>query len=225
MSADFFKKRISVALGLVCFVGFVVGACMYARKRTVEIGVDKSFYFLVHTSSHVQASTHEVQLVGGAGYLLQGENNAVVAFSVYVNERDATRAETRLKQTGTQANTVKMQSGNLKIKRRDRGKVKRLQGAFESLYGNICVLEREIARLENGATQQSSARILDTIARNLEFLAKTYAEDYFEYAKACLDGAKALREEKANIIYVKDLRYVQCVLCVAYRDLVKNERL
>lgn len=225
MSAGFLKKRISVVIGVALFVGFGLVSCFFARKRTVEINVDKTFYFLVDTSSHVQASTHEVQLVGGAGYLLQGEQGSVVAFSVYVNETDAMRAQELLFQTGVDANTVKIQSGNLKIKRGDREKAKRLQGAFESLYGNICVLEKEIARLENGATQQSSARILDTIARNLEFLAKTYADDYAEYAKLCLDTAKALKEEKQGIIYVKDLRYLQCVLCVSYRDLATNNRL
>ena len=222
MSAVFLRKRISVVLAFALCIALGVGACVCARKRTLEIDVNKEFYFLVDTSSHVQASTHEVQLVGGAGYLLQNENGAVVAFSVYVDETDATRAKDLLKKTGTNANVLALQSGTLKIQRKDRENAKRLQGAMESLYGNICVLEKEIARLENGATQQSSARILDTIARNLEYLAKTYGEYYGAYGKLCLETAKTLKAQKEEIIYVKDLRYLQCALCVSYLDLVEN---
>ena len=224
MSAVFFRKKITIILVVVFFFSGL-GVFVFARRRMVEIDVGKDFYFLVDTSSHVQASTHEVQLVGGAGYLLQTQGEVAVAFSVYVSERDATRAKDLLKQTGNKADIVKLVSGNLYLPRKDKEKMQALKGAFESLYGNICVLEQEIARLENGATQQSSARLLAVLERNLVYLAKEYGKDYAEYATFCLQTAKAINERRSGIIYAKDLRYLQCVACVSYGDLVKNYNL
>ncbi len=222
MSAVFFRKRIIKFTACVLLVCTLALACIGVCRKRVEIPTGKDFYFLVDTSSHVEASTHGVQYVGGAGYLLERNGGACVAYSVYVTEENALRAQEALLQNAKSVETVKASSGNMKIKRRDKDKAKALQGAMESLYGNICVLEAEIARLENGATQQSSARILATLERNFEYLATQYGEIYHAYAKRCLESAKILKEVQKGIIYAKDLRYLQCELCVAHGELTAN---
>ena len=222
MSAVFFRKRIvKITAGglLVCMLALV---CICVRRKTVEVQTGKDFYFLVDTSSHVEASTHGVQYVGGAGYLLEKDGGACVAYSVYVKEENALRAKEALLQNSKSVETVKTSVENMKIRRKDKDKAKALQGAMESLYGNICLLEAEIARLENGATQQSSARILAVLERNFEYLATNYADIYNAYAKRCLESARILSEMQKEIIYAKDLRYLQCELCVAYGELTAN---
>ena len=204
---------------LVCMLALV---CICVRRKTVEVQTGKDFYFLVDTSSHVEASTHGVQYVGGAGYLLEKDGGACVAYSVYVKEENALRAKEALLQNSKSVETVKTSVENMKIRRKDKDKAKALQGAMESLYGNICLLEAEIARLENGATQQSSARILAVLERNFEYLATNYADIYNAYAKRCLESARILSEMQKEIIYAKDLRYLQCELCVAYGELTAN---
>ena len=222
MSAVFFRKRIVKIVALALLVCMLALACICARRKTVEIQTSKDFYFLVDTSSHVEASTHGVQYVGGAGYLLEKDGGACVAYSVYVKEENALRAKETLLQDAKSVEAVKMTGGNMKIRRKDRHKANALQGAMESLYGNICLLEAEIARLEDGATQQSSARILAILERNFEYLATHYADVYNAYAKRCLESARILDEMQKEIIYAKDLRYLQCELCVAYGELTAN---
>ena len=95
-------------------------------------------------------------------------------------------------------------------------------GAFESLYGCMQVLNGEIKRLERGATQESSKRILQTVSRQFSFLKKQYAEKVAGYANACENAQKRLSEMLSNIIYAKDLRYLLCELSVAYANLSKN---
>lgn len=222
MSAVFFRKRIVKIVVGVLLVCILALACIGLRRTTVEVQTGKKFYFLVDTSTHVEASTHGVQYVGGAGYLLKKDGGACVAYSVYVKEENALRAKEGLLNNAKSVETLETPVGNMKIRRKDRDKAKALKGAMESLYGNICLIEGEIARLENGATQQSSARILKVLERNFAYLATNYADVYNAYAKRCLESAKILKEMQKGIIYAKDLRYLQCELCVAYGELTAN---
>lgn len=224
MSADFFKKRILPVVVIAAVLFCAAGGALYGWSvlRVTEIEVSKSFYFLVNTSSHIEASTHNAQYLGGAGYLLEYEEGVYVALSAYLNEADAARAKESLLENNESVDTVTVVSGNLRIKGKNEEHAAKLRGAFHSLYGNIEVLEKEIARLENGATQQSSGRILKILEKNFSYLTKEYETTFPAYAQACWEAAAWLKNAREDVIYVKDLRYLQCELCVSYGDLIEN---
>ena len=70
------KKRITLILSGVLSTALVSLFILYAYFLTGVrvVALDTSFYFLVSTSTHVQASTHEITQGGGAGYFFEWEN-------------------------------------------------------------------------------------------------------------------------------------------------------
>lgn len=219
MSTGFLKKRIWTSALVVAAVCLIVGAAAYAWAlgRTVEIDVSRTFVYLVDTSVNIEASAYTAQYAGGAGYLLSCGEQTYAALSVYLDEEDAEAAKTALLKTNGNADTVRITGGKLYLRKASqKRKAEKLKGAFQSLYGNIQVLEREIARLDGGATQQSSKRILGVLERNFSYLAKEYAETFSDFAKTCEDASAFLSRCCEGIVYAKELRYLQCELCVSY---------
>ena len=105
MRTGIFYKRIikkllgALSLGIV-FVCFVY-ACVLSTVQTYTVG--KTFYFLVSSSSHIGASTHIAQNLGGAGFLFFDGETDYVAYAAYENQTDGANAQRELKRIGEDA--------------------------------------------------------------------------------------------------------------------------
>lgn len=218
------KRIVGFAAGVLSVV-FTLFAFLYAGvlERAQTVGTGINFYFLVSDSKHIEAGTHVTQLQGGAGYPLILGNGEYAAYAVYFSESESEAARASVAQTGKGAKIVALRGNPLYFKnatqKENAGKI---TGAFRSLYGFMQVLNGEITRLEQGATQESSKRLLHTLSRQFAFLGKEYAEIIRGYKTVCENATARLSEGLAGVVYAKDLRYALCELSVAYVDLSKN---
>ena len=87
----FWKKRVYLVItGIISTI--LVCVCTvyaYTLMGIQTIDLNKTFYFLVTKTTHVEASTHEIELSGGEGYYLEVNEEGYVTFSVYLNETDS----------------------------------------------------------------------------------------------------------------------------------------
>ena len=216
MATDLFLKKYlkSVLIGILVliFIGILGYTGSVSNKKRIE--VRKNFYFLVSTSTHVEASTHFVSWSGGSGYLLEDNGREYVVFSVYLQKEDALSVQELLKEP-TQLITRSVEC----LYTSDENLSKGVKGAFQTYYGWLTVLQNEINRLAQGCTQQSSKRILNILKKQMEYSSKKYENDFSDYADVCKIGAEQLTQITNGTVYVKDLRYLLCEFCVAYCQL------
>ncbi len=220
MSTEFLTRknglRIFSCFLSVFFVFFTLSYAFFLKKAQVS-KFGKTFYFLVSDSTHIEASAHVALLGGGAGYVLQDETREYVAYAAYLEETDAERAQAAMMEKGEKTRILAFRSPDLysKTQKEKQGQEQR-NGAFSCLYQNIALLEGEIARLEGGATQESSKRILSVLIKQFAFLEERYGEVCSEYQRACEETVNALQKSVEGVVYVTDLRYLCCELCVSY---------
>lgn len=224
MSAEiFWKKRIRLILSGVLSTVIVVATLVYAYALTglKKISIEKTFYFVVSDTTHVEAGAHFVSQNGGAGYVLERDKAQYVTYAVYLDREDAYTASAALTDYGETAQILVEEIGVLYVK--DRQSANTLRGVFSSLYGCIEVLNGEISRLSAGATQQSSKRILATLQRQLAYLKTSLEENgsYGDFSDLCASASLALQNAIEGTILVKELRYLQCAWCDAYIRLAK----
>ncbi len=221
MQTDFFRKKIYFVILASLLALFITLTAIYAAflSQAESLWLGKSFYFLVSNTEHVEAGAYDVQLSGGAGYLLDHNERAYVALAVYLKEEEGISVQGGMDHTTLlQINVDKLYFKTLKQK-----KNKPLyQGALDCLYGCMEVLGLEIKRLDNGATQQSSMHTLSILLKQLCYLAKAYREDFSACADVCKYASEQLDALLSNIIYVKDLRYLLCDLTSGYIQLASH---
>ena len=143
-----------------------------------------------------------------------------VAISVYFSKTQAEIVQSNLSMPSM---VLEKTTENLYFKtKKQKQKAKRIIGAFSCLKSCIGVLNGEIERLESGATQQSSKRILSDLRRQFAYLAKEYQKDFVSYAFVCEKASAYLLEITDGTVYVGDLRYLLCALCNSFVDLSKE---
>lgn len=226
MRTDFFRnkkliKRTVCALAVTFTFGCVAYAEFLTNAQTVS--ADKNFYFLVSTSTHVEASTQTAIHNGGAGYSLALNEREYVALSAYSQQSDGEQARVVMTGKGENTELLTLGLGKLYFKTsKEKKNASKIVGGLESLYGCIKVLEKEIARLEDGATQQSSKRILQTLSKQFSFLKTEYERIFPSLAKVCAEADSEIQTVCADIVYVSRLRYLHCSLCDSYVALGKE---
>ena len=221
-AALFWKKRISLVLSgvvstlLVCV--FVVYAYFLTGIKTITL--EKSFYFLVSKSTHVQASAQEIVQSGGAGYLLLQGERQYVAYSVYLSKTDGLKVQANVSSLGESVALVEKRAEKLYLKSAaQRANIEKIQGAFNSLYGLLEVLDDEIARLSSGGTQESSKTVLEVLKKQFSFLGAAYKKVFPAFSKVCEKATEDLFVILSDVIFARDLRYLQCELCDSYVQL------
>jgi len=199
---------------------FTIGNIAYAYvvNHASILPLNKRFYFLVADSTHVETSAHFAVLSGGAGYLLEYNDNCYATISVYLTKMEGEKAAKSLKSQGTKLVEVSAEAVYLKTKK-EKSAAKYLQGAFDCLYACIKILNGEIVRLDNGATQESGERILRELEKQFSYLQEEYKKIFPLFSRLCDTAVKSLEIMRSDIIYVRDLRYLQCELCNGYRKL------
>lgn len=223
MATDFlWKKRCLRPLVGAVAVLFTLATLVYAYALTgvKAVGVYKYFHFLVSTSTHIEASTHQVTLDGGAGYALRRGEREYVAYHVYMQGVDGERALEAVSLQGEEVELLSVGVEKLYLKtREDKRNAQTLLEGMELLYAYIRILSDEIARLDGGATQESCKRVLRALSDQLSYAEKEYAERFSGLSSVCGALAQGLKERTEEVIYTRDLRYLLCESCVAYVSL------
>lgn len=222
MWTEFFKKKLFAVIGVTATFATVVGVYLYTRyldNATVQ-AVSQNYYFLVSDSTHVEASAHQIVLDGGAGYLVDDGDREYVAISAYLTSDEAETVQIGVNEP-TKVLTLGIENLYFRTPA-EKKHAKKITGAFQALEDCIEILDLEIARLEKGATQESSKRILQTLKKQFVFLGKEYGELFSAYAHVCENAAKDLEALINATVYVKNLRYLQCSLCVSYVTLAEE---
>lgn len=222
MATDFiFKKRRIFTLVITLSIVFSALLYSFAIKHIKTLPIGHSFYFVVADSTHLEISTILTTQMGGAGYLIETGKGDRVALSVYLSREESEQVCIQLTKTGERVQTVVKEIDALYFLS-NKKHITKIKGAFMTLYDIIKVLEMEINRLSNGATQQSSREVLSTIKNQLYYLSRTYKSLFPSYATLCKKAGERLLELDNKIIYVNDLRHLLCWLSDGYVDLAKD---
>lgn len=228
MATDFCIKKVKknwlyiaiVQLFSALVIAFFCYAAVLSRAEEVRLG--KSFYFLVSETDHVEAGAYDARLNGGAGYLLEYDGREYVALAVYLDGEDGEAVQTAMAERGENTRLLQINAEYLYFKTRQEKKDSELYtGALNCLHSCMQILDREIVRLDKGATQQSSKRVLEVLSKQLEYLGKEYETTYTACAEVCQETGARLRELASDTIYGKDLRYLLCELSTKYLELTE----
>ena len=215
--ADFFMKKRWLYIGISqLFASFVLLCLLQAvyLTRASEVWLGKSFYFLVSQNEHIEVSTHETRLNGGAGYLLDYEGKEYVVLAVYLNETDGQTVQASLVD---KTELLQINVDRLYFKGKEKKKKRTVyEGALNSLYGCLEVLSQGISRLDRGMTQEACRRILSTLSKQFSYMASAYKESYPHFSNVCAVIQAKLEELMGETVYGKDLRYLLCDACTAY---------
>lgn len=219
MSTGFFWKKFVRVFSCVLSFAIVIAIMLYAGVLSSVRVVDarRKFYFLVSEDTHVQAGAYDAVLNGGAGYLLDVDGREYVVLAVYLTE---TEGEIVANSFEKDVRLLTVGTGKLYFKTREQ---KKLCGVVESAlsrsYSCMEILNGEIARLDKGGTQESSKRILETLRGQFSYMGEENKEMYPKFSAVCQNAEKRLATICSDIVYAKDLRYLQCELCVSYLEL------
>lgn len=200
-------------------VAFSVFALCFSAQR---LPLGYAFYYLVSDSENVEASVYAAKSDGGAGFVLPQKTQSVVAWSVYLTERDGLSVCAALQESGKAYRLEAMYLEHLRVRGAKKKQSGRLIGLFRSMYGSLMLLEQEIFRLDKGATQESSRRILRELGKQLAYLEKTCVADFPECAVFCADMKIAVEAAAESTIYGKELRNLLCESCYRYVQLGKK---
>ena len=214
------KRIVYLLASVFLFFGFSYSIVLTCTKK-LEIG--KTFYFLVSDSTHIEASTHAAKLQGGAGYLLSFGKKEYVAYAVYISKDVGNAVQATLTQQGEDVRLIERKAETLYLQtRKEKKNLKIYQNAFNVLYDCMQVLNGEITRLEGGATQPSSKKIVRRLSRQLDYLFEEYETSYSSFASLCKGAGAELSMIANDTIYAKDLRYVLCELADGYLKLISS---
>ena len=206
--------------GLSVFFTAVVLVYAYFLTGVQAVGVYKTFYFLVSTSTRIQASTHHVSLGGGAGYTLSYAKREYVVYNVYLNGSDGKKACAAVTAQGENTELLSLGVEKLYLKTRaEKEQAQSVRNGMSLLYEYITLLSREIVRLDNGGTQESCKRILSELFAQLSFSEREYREAFPAVSLVYKNIVNTIEELRDGIVYSKDLRYLLCETCVAYIQL------
>ncbi|MBE5740273.1 MAG: hypothetical protein E7352_01055 [Clostridiales bacterium] len=223
MTADFFRGKIyKIVAGCIAtlFTAFCFGYALFlSRAKTVE--VNRGFFYLVRAETNVEVGVEFVKLEGGAGYLIRQNGIDFVVLSVYLSENDALSVQANM-QSGEKTPIMYVGVKTLYFKtRKEKKNADVCVGALDVLYGYIGVFNDVIARLEDGATQESVKRILSPIGRQFAFLSTKYTQMYPAFAFFCRGVSERIERYCEKILFVGDLRYELCAMTEGYLTLAR----
>ena len=222
MQAVFFWKKWIKNVVVFGSIILVLACLAYANalQRAVVVQVKKEFSFVGKSFESIGVGSFETQQMGGAGYVLTGIDHSFVAVGVYTSNLDAERVASGLKNGYS---VMRVRANDLYFTtNKQKNNAQLYKGAFRSLDGCMQVLSQEIARLENGATQQSSKRILGELKGQFAYLSQTHEKVFPSFALVCNKAEKDLEELAQNIITTAKLRYLLCQWSADYCQLSRE---
>jgi hypothetical protein len=219
MRTRFFYKRITAKLlGLLSFCILLfcfVYAYILSNVQTYAVG--KTFYFLVSSSNHIQASTHTAQNLGGAGFLLSDKDTDYVAYAAYTSQTEGAQAQRELNAIGQDVFLLPVTVETLYFKLpQDKNKSGKIIAFFSWLETQLDLLKQEIKLLERGITQQAVKRLLRSQERQFAYAKEQYAPTLLAFSKVCTSAQWQINDMIKGIVYLKDMRFLHCYLTQAY---------
>lgn len=197
-------------------LSIVGGAAVYANelKGCAEVYVGARFYFLTAADKHVAVGAMGAYLDGGAGYVMEKSGREYAVYACYFSLSEGERAQNNLHNKGKKTNILCLPYENLYFKTAEE---KREQdfiiGGLHALYACIGALGKAASALEDGrCTQESAKAELKAHATVLHGLQRT---GIFS-ATLLQEAEETLKESGDNIVFAKDVRYAQLLLCDAY---------
>ena len=220
----FYKNIIKKLLGTlslgIVFICFVF-ACVLSSVQTYTLG--KTFYVLVSSSKHIQASTHTAQNLGGAGFLFSDENTDYVAYAAYTSQTEGMQAQRELNAIGQDALLLPVTVETLYFKSpQDKKKSEQIIAVFAWLETQLDLLKQEIKLFERGITQQAVRRLLVTQGKQFAYAKEEYSSILPAFSKVCTSAQSQIDEMINGIVYLKDMRFLHCYLTQAYVDMSKR---
>lgn len=170
---------------LIIVISFVLTGIFGANTAACEL------YFVAHQTDSLQAGQTEVQLQGGAGYILPSQG---LAFGVYF-ERD--EAESVLEKVKKSYPTAYIYTAVMNEPTND-------ERAFFQALQCVCELDH---RLVEGMTQTQAKSVLEELSKWFSYFSRQGTGEVYTAAEQL---SLRLRELTAGIVYVNDLRYVAC---------------
>lgn len=225
MWTDFFCGKIRRVFVGGSAVFFTLFCCIYAffLSQAKVVAFSVSFYYLVSENTHIEAGAEFIKLEGGAGYLLCYEQKEYAVLSVYLHKADGVAVQTSLSKIGKNTRILCVKRQKLYFKtQKEKQNAGIYIGALQTLYGCAQVLNECIERLENGITQEGCKRILTPLESQFSYLSKEYEESYPSFAKMCKQTAEDLFLKGQDIVFIKDLRYLLCEICVALENMASE---
>ena len=221
MATDFFKRKYLSAVVVAVAVLFSVSVGLYAffLNGLQYYSIEKSFYFLVDNSTHIDACVATSTLQGGAGYIVDDGVREYSAMSVYLTKSAGEVAQNGLVGERSYSLLEKRVDGLYFKTLEHKQKKARILSAFRCLDDCIQVLNGEIRRLEDRATQQSTKSVLNDLAKQFVFLAQEYQKDFPKYAVLCEKVGEKINALTKSIVYARDLRYLCCSACDGFVQL------
>ena len=220
MAADLVYKKKYIKYIVNCILAAVfsfVGIYAILLSKAEKIDTDKSFFFLVDTSMHLEASAQLTVWRGGAGYLLQASDKEYVAYCVYFDREYAEKVQ----QEVPDSLLLEITAPAVFLKnRKDKANALLYREGLSNLYLYAECLNAGITSLEKGQTQESIKKYLKTLSGHCFRLFSLYKEGFSECARIFQEQAKQLSNAISDTVYLNNLRYIlcQCIdgyLCIA----------
>lgn len=210
-------------LGMVTLVSaFIIGYFAAMSVRMKHFTVDRTFYFLSVRADPgtVSVAAKSEYSEGGAGYTFTSGKNNYVALAGYNDEREATIVRDNLKAKGKECEIVPLKVDSFYFTdKKEVAVYEETRGFVNTLLSCVDLAYETANRLEEGRfTQKEAGRVLGEIGGVLEGAEATNVP---AAAKLAREGSEKCDEITEDIIYAKEVRYLQLMLSEGIYDLQK----
>ncbi len=199
---------VCVAAGIVLFVA--VGGQGYAR-----VSFKKDYYFLVKDCEETTSAavSGDIYSSGGAGYFMKDDN--AVAVACYFKESSAESVRKNLQEKGTDTRVIARTPDDLVL----RGAKSAFKSGIESNLETVDHFAHVLYETANGLerselTQKEAKAALVGVVSSLNGLIAGNGEEFYVPWNVALREAERKGSELAKgLLFAKDLRYLQTMLC------------
>ena len=212
------KGLISAAVAFLLFIGMTAGLVLFMMlggQGYARISFERDYYFLVKDceQTSVAAVAGDIYSSGGAGYYLEKDN--AVAIACYFKETSAQSVKKNLEEKGTETRLVVHSPSNLVLRGRKSGYKEQIQSNLETVDALAHILYDTANGLERSEISQREAKAaLSGVVSSLKGLIAGNDGDVFALWNIELKAAQRRGAEIAEgLLFAKDLRYLQTMLC------------
>ncbi len=208
---------ISVFAFAACVAVFLV-LVIYTGRARADVALGLEYYFLVRDceDSTSAAVVGEVYSAGGAGYLYEDS----VILACYYTKADARRVCSLMEQRGENVYVLARSADTLTLRGKDAELKDAVKGNADTAASAARLLYDTANGLETGSLSQTAAKAnVIGAADALDGLISCNADRFFGAWNRTLFGlAQEMREKTREILFAKDVRYLQISLACTLLD-------
>ena len=212
------KNLLSAIIAFVLFFGTAAGIILFMTLGGLgyaRVSFERDYYFLVKDCEEttVTAVAGDVYSSGGAGYYMASDNAVVIA--CYFQETSAQSVKRNLEAKGTETRLVVHSPSDLVLRGRKSGYKEQIQSNLETVDALAHILYDTANGLERSELSQREAKAaLSGVVSSLKGLIAGNEGDVFALWNAALKEAQRRGSElSSGLLFAKDLRYLQTMLC------------